>query len=145
LTLMETLRSCASAAPAGTFQQRLIWPFSASISLWLSFVPMLVLSPPSEASSLERLAPPPDGFSLLSSAATSSALNCFSSDFGLLACLTSGFSASLRSGVLAVSACGGFGRASGDGAELGRLVASASGVSATIVSATGSGFTSSLG
>ena len=44
-------------------------------SLCDSFCRRSSSSPPSEASSVERLAPPPDGFSLLRSAATSSALN----------------------------------------------------------------------
>ena len=51
----------------------------------------------------------------------------------------------MRSGVFAVSALGGCGRASGEGALAGSLTASASAFSAMMVSATGSGLTSCLG
>ncbi len=98
------------------FQQRWTWPRSASISLCDSFEPPVVRSPPSAACWVERLAPPPAAFSLLSSAATSSASNSFSSDFGLAASFFAGFSASLRSGALAVWAFGGCGRPAASGA-----------------------------
>ena len=132
-------------APAGTFQQRWIWPRNASISLWVSFWPLVVFFAPSEAVSVERLAPPPDAFCLLSRAATSSSTSSFFSASLAAVFFSAGLSESLRSGALAVWACGGCGRASGDGAVFGSVTLSASGVSATTGSGTGSGLTSCFG
>ena len=90
------------SAPAGMFQQPCdLAALVASISLCDNLLPV-VLSPPSDACWVERLAPPPDGFSLSSKAATSSALNCLSSDFGLDACFLDRLV-----GVLAVRRLGG--------------------------------------
>lgn len=146
VTLMRT--SAASAIPGMIDQLFWIWPRSASISLCESVLPLVVFLPPRAASSVERLAPPPEDSCLLSSAAISSALKSLSfwEDAFFCSFLTSSF---LRSGVLAV--CAGFstlGFTCGVGTLSGR--ASASGFSAGCSSAGAgsgfvSGFTSCLG
>ena len=104
LNCTETRRLSASMRAGRMFQQRCTWLRRASISLCDSLAALVVFSPPSAACSVERLAPPPEAFSLLSSAATWSASNSLLLGLRLgYACLT-GFSASLRSGALAV--CG---------------------------------------
>ena len=90
----------------------------------------MFFSPPSADCCVERLAPPPADFSLLSSAAILSSSD-LSSDFGRDDASLDGLSESLWSGALAVSACAacGFGLACGAGTVLGvgRLLAFAAG------------------
>src|SRR5690606_4796151 len=136
----DTFSVSASSTPAGMFQQRPRACRSASISLADSLLAPVFLSPPSEACWLERLAPPPDAFSLFSKAAILSSRD-LSLDSGREEACFAGLSDSLRSGAFAVSAwatCG-FGRAAGAGALSGRRVLSC-GCSAAMASAIGSGF-----